>query len=109
MARRSGTRVPSAGRAGLWARFTAALRTLAERVVLGGAVGGTTALVLVWAGTTWRTSLLIGAAGCLVVVLGAWVAATVPTPGAPLTPTRPVASERGAPGVETSGHEHRAP
>lgn len=65
-------------------RLRAALRSLGERVALGVAAGGGTALVLAWAGLAWRTALLAGGVGAVVVALAAWVASTVPpVPGTP--------------------------
>lgn len=71
-------------RPGRGARFAAGAVLLGERLVLGAVAGGTTALVLAWAGLTWRTALLTGAVAAVAVTVAAWVASTVPpVPGPP--------------------------
>jgi hypothetical protein len=87
-------------RPGLVRRAGTALRTLLDRLALGVLTGGGTALVLAWAGTSWRTALLVGGGGVLAVALAAWVASTVPPVPGTQAPTPPGATpgDAGGPG-----------
>lgn len=97
-----------APRPGRVERLRAALRTLGERVVLGAVAGGATALVLAWAGLPWRTALVAGGVGAVVVVLAAWVSSTVPP--VPGTSGPADGTHRGAPGEPgRSGPRRPAP
>lgn len=69
------------GRASVWL----------ERGAVGLVAGGLLALVLRWAGWSWTSSLLVGAAVLVGVPVAAWLAATVPAPpddGGPPAPER---------------------
>lgn len=91
------------------ARLVELLRVLGERLVLGAVAGGTTSLVLAWAGMSWRTALLAGAVGAIAVAVAAWVAATVPPVPGPDGSTT-AAPRRAAPDEPgTSGHRRPAP
>jgi len=55
-------------------------RTWVERGILAALAASTIVGVLRWAGAGWRTSILVGGAVALVVLVAALVAATVPPP-----------------------------
>lgn len=92
---------------GLGARVAAGALLLGERLVLGVVAGGTTALVLAWAGLTWRTALVTGGVAAVAVTLAAWVASTVPpVPGPP--PGAP-GTDDGSPDESGAGSARPAP
>jgi hypothetical protein len=62
------------------ARLRGLLRSVAERIALAAAGVASTTLVLAWAGIRWRTSVVIGVAVGLLVLVAAAVAASVPAP-----------------------------
>ncbi|MBO0900865.1 hypothetical protein J1G42_11860 [Cellulomonas sp. zg-ZUI222] len=76
-----------------WYRRAAltALRWLG-RLALGALAGGVVLGATLWAGTSWQSARLLGAAAGVLVVVAAALAATLPGPApsvAPPSPTRP--------------------
>ena len=61
-------------------RFTAFLVRLLQRILLALSGAASTTLAVAWAGNTWRSAAIAGAAAGLVVLVAAWLGSTVPGP-----------------------------
>lgn len=61
-------------------RFAAFLVRLLQRVLLALTGAVATALAVAWAGNTWHSAAIAGAAAGLVVLVAAWLGSTVPGP-----------------------------
>ncbi|WP_199423942.1 hypothetical protein [Actinotalea solisilvae] len=78
---------------------------LVPRLVLAAVSGLTVAAVTLWGGTPWTTALALAAAAAVVVGVGAWLAGTLPRPGAgPPGPPGPPRPTPPAPGDGRDAH-----